>query len=139
MSDDRYTLDTNILVYALDREAGRKHDIASTLLDQAITANCVLTLQSLGEFFRVATVKGKIPIADAADQVRDWMILFQVQSAGTSTITKAMRAVRHHHLSFWDAMLWACAKEAGCGKVVSEDFQHGREVEGVRFHNPFLT
>ncbi|MBF0147650.1 MAG: PIN domain-containing protein [Magnetococcales bacterium] len=138
MSGERYTFDTNILIYALDREAGRKHAIASALLDQAVAENCVLMLQSLGEFFRAATAKGKMPIAEASDQVRDWLALFQVQPAGISTITKALRAVQNHNLSFWDAMLWACAKEAGCAIVVSEDFQHGRLLEGVRFHNPFL-
>ncbi|MBF0176952.1 MAG: PIN domain-containing protein [Magnetococcales bacterium] len=138
MNGERYTLDTNILLYALDREADKKHTIASALLDQAVAENCVLMLQSLGEFFRAATAKGKMPVAEASDQVRDWLTLFQVQSAGPPTITKALRAVQDHGISFWDAMLWSCAKEAGCAMVVSEDFQHGRVLEGVRFHNPFL-
>ncbi|MBF0426371.1 MAG: PIN domain-containing protein [Magnetococcales bacterium] len=138
MNSERYTLDTNILLYALDREADKKHAIASALLDQAVAENCVLMLQALGEFFRAATGKGKMPVVEASDQVRDWLTLFRVQSAGPSTITKALRAVQDHGISFWDAMLWACAKEAGCKIVVSEDFQHGRVLEGVGFHNPFL-
>ncbi|MBF0610460.1 MAG: PIN domain-containing protein [Magnetococcales bacterium] len=138
MNGERYTLDTNILVYALDNEAGRRHDIASSLLDRAVTENCILTLQSLGEFFRAVTTKNRVPVTEAADQVRDWMSLFQVQSSSPSTLAKALNAVQNHNISFWDAMLWACAKEAGCQVVVSEDFQHGRILDGVRFHNPFV-
>ena len=35
-------------------------------------------------------------------------------------------------------MLWATARDAGCGLVISEDFQDGRTLGGVTFVNPFL-
>jgi predicted nucleic acid-binding protein len=41
-------------------------------------------------------------------------------------------------LSFWDALIWAAAKENGIPVVYTEDFQHGRDIEGVRIINPFL-
>lgn len=138
MSGKRFTLDTNILIYALDRDAGEKRAIAAALLEQAVMGNCVLTLQSLGEFFRAVTAKNKMPIQAAAEQVQDWQTLFPVQAASPATLVKAMGAVQSHGLSFWDAMLWASAKEAGCSVVVSEEFQHGQTLDGVRFHNPFL-
>jgi predicted nucleic acid-binding protein len=34
-------------------------------------------------------------------------------------------------------MLWATARRAGCRLIVTEDFQDGRELGGVRFVNPF--
>ncbi|MBF0371550.1 MAG: PIN domain-containing protein [Magnetococcales bacterium] len=138
MSVERYTLDTNILVYAMDRNAGEKQQKAAQLIHQMMAADCVLTLQSLAEFFRAVTGKGKMPIPDALEQVQDWLTLFPVQRSGPATLTKAMRAVQDHCLSFWDAMLWAAAKEARCTVVLSEDFQDGRVLEGVRFENPFL-
>jgi predicted nucleic acid-binding protein len=49
-----------------------------------------------------------------------------------------MRAVREYQLPFWDALLWATARRAGVAVLVSEDFQDGRVVEGVRFANPFV-
>jgi predicted nucleic acid-binding protein len=48
-----------------------------------------------------------------------------------------MRAVESHGLPFWDAMLWATAKRAGCRIVFSEDFQDGGTLEGVLFVDPF--
>ena len=50
---------------------------------------------------------------------------------------KAINAVSVHTLSFWDALLWAVAREAGVTLLLSEDFQHDRVLGGVRFCNPF--
>ena len=48
-----------------------------------------------------------------------------------------MGAVRDHGLSFWDAMIWAVAKEAGATVLLTEDLQTGRELGGVTFLSPF--
>jgi predicted nucleic acid-binding protein len=45
--------------------------------------------------------------------------------------------VKEHSISFWDAMLWAVANEAGVTLLLSEDFQHARVLEGIQFFNPF--
>lgn len=139
MNAERVTLDTNILVYALDRDAGQRHAQAVELFDTVAERDCVLTLQALAEFFAAVTRKGKVPVTDAAAQVADWQALFPTISAGPSSLNKAMRAVEHHHLSFWDALLWATAREAAIDVLYSEDFQHGRVLEGVQFWNPFAS
>lgn len=138
MSGERVTLDTNILVYALDRDAGERHGIASKLVERAAESDCVLTLQALAEFYFAVTRKGRMPAADAAAQIEDWQALFAVRAAAPATLRRAIAAVRDHRLAFWDAMLWACAKEAGCTLLITEDFQHGRTLDGLRFHNPFV-
>ena len=51
MTGRRVSLDTNILVYSVDLDAGEKHDKAVDLFSQLTPANCVLSLQSLCEFF----------------------------------------------------------------------------------------
>ena len=53
------------------------------------------------------------------------------------TIPAALSAVERHGMSFWDAMIWAVAKANGVGEILSEDFQHGRSVEGIIYRNPF--
>ena len=45
--------------------------------------------------------------------------------------------MKEHSLSFWDAMVWAVADEAGVTLLLSEDFQHMRRLESVQFCNPF--
>ena len=56
-----------------------------------------------------------------------------------TTLRQAIAAVEEHSVSLWDAMLWATARDAGVTVLLSEDFQDGRELGGVRFRNPFVT
>jgi predicted nucleic acid-binding protein len=132
-----YSFDTNILVYAADWRAGRRHEVATDLLIRAVGTDCVLTLQSLSEFFHVTTRKGLLSVAEAVVNVDDWRKLFRVVAADESALPDAIAVVRDHGLSFWDAMLWATVRRAGCGLLVTEDLQDGRSLGGVRFVNPF--
>lgn len=135
----RLSLDTNILIYGVDPDAGEKHHIASALIHKSCNADTILTLQSLAEFFHVATRKRRVP-ADVAEQsVDDWRHVFPVVAAIESDLSTATAAVRQHALSFWDAMLWATVRRAGCTLLLTEDFQDGRELGGVRFVNPLAA
>jgi predicted nucleic acid-binding protein len=137
MKDRRLTLDTNILVYAMDRDAGKRHDIAVEIVNRSVAYDCVLTLQSLCEFNAAVTGKGKMPQSEAEAQIRDWLELFPVVSATPKSLVKALTAVKEHNILFWDAMLWAVAAEAGVNLLLSEDFQHDRVLEAIRFCDPF--
>jgi len=137
MRDRRLSLDTNILVYAMDRDAGERHALASEIVDKAVDSDCVLTLQSLCEFYAAVTGKGKMPRKEAEAQINDWLELFPVASATPKSLVKALEAVKEHGLSFWDALIWAVVAEAGVALLLSEDFQHTRVLEGVQFYNPF--
>jgi predicted nucleic acid-binding protein len=72
MSGKCVSLDTNILVYSVDLDAGEKHDKAIELFAQLSPSNCLLSLQSLCEFFSAVTRKKLMPVEDAMDQVEDW-------------------------------------------------------------------
>ena len=137
MTGRRVSLDTNILVYSVDLDAGEKHDKAVDLFSQLTPANCVLSLQSLCEFFAAVTRKKLMPVGDAMAQIDDWQQLFPVASAKTTTLTRALAGVKRHQLSFWDAMLWATILEAGVATLLSEDFQHEQHLDGVQIVNPF--
>ena len=135
----RFSIDTNILVYAVDRDAGLRHDEAVELIGQAATCDCVLTVQSLAEFFRATTRKGLLDPAHAGVFVRSWLGLFDLASADDQALVDAMDVVEEHRLSFWDAMLWAAARRARCSTILTEDLQDGRRLGGVEFLNPFKT
>lgn len=139
MSAERLSLDANILFYTIDADAGDRQRKAREIVRRAATADCILTLQTLSEFFASTTRKGKLTAAQAAAHVEDWQTLFPVAAATPASLRLAMRAVEQHNLSFWDAMQWAVAKQAGATLLLSEDMQHDRELEGVRFRNPFLV
>lgn len=139
MSVERFSLDANILFYTIDGDAGKRQEKAREVVRQAALKDCVLSLQTLCEFFSSTTRKGKLTAAQAAAHVEDWQTLFPVVAATPASLRLAMRAVEEHKLSFWDAMQWAVAKQAGALLLLSEDLQHDRELEGVRFRNPFLV
>jgi predicted nucleic acid-binding protein len=133
----RLTFDSNVLIYAADRQAGPRHDVARRLVARASRANCILTLQALAEFFAVATRKKAVSAASAIAFVNGWQALFASAGATPASMQAAMHAVRDHRIGFWDAMLWAVAREAGCRYLLSEDFQGGQTLGGVTFVNPF--
>lgn len=132
----RFSLDTNILVYAVDLDAGERHERSRALLGRAARADCVLTVQALAEFFHATTRKNLLAPARASTFVRGWLDVFRVAVADGATVIEAMDAVAEHRLSFWDAMLWAAARQAGCSAILSEDTQDGRRLGGVEFLNP---
>ena len=99
----RFTLDTNILVYAVDQDAGDRHHKAIDLVRRTRNRDCVLTLQSLAELFRTLTsAKLRIEPAHAAALVQQWRDALPVVAADDLCLTDAMDAVTHHGWSFWD-------------------------------------
>ncbi len=94
-------------------------------------------LQALAELFRTLTGKGKVEPAKAIAVVQAWRDAVPVFAADDTCLLDAMDAVADHGWSFWDAMMWATAKRAGCRLLVSEDGQDGRTLGGVTIVNPF--
>jgi predicted nucleic acid-binding protein len=134
---ERFTLDSNILVYALDSLAGEKHQRAVAVVDAASEHDCVLTIQALAEFFTVVARKGIVSPRSAAEQVEDWMTTFPLVAAGEGALQTALRLSVQGKLAFWDAMLLATAGQSGCDLVLSEDMHDGATIEGVLVRNPF--
>ena len=92
MSVERLSLDTNILFYTIDVDAGERHERAREIVRHAVLGDCVLSLQTLSEFFASTTRKGKLTAAQAAAHVEDWQTLFPVVSATPGSLRLAMRA-----------------------------------------------
>jgi predicted nucleic acid-binding protein len=42
-----------------------------------------------------------------------------------------------YQLSYWDALIWATARENDIPNVVTEDQEHARLIGEVRYLNPF--
>ncbi|MFM2044095.1 MAG: hypothetical protein RLY86_2671 [Pseudomonadota bacterium] len=133
------TFDSNILIYAYNKDSYGQRDIARDLVlrAMALPSSLVLTLQALGEFYQVATRKQK----ESPDRVRQAIArlhaVFPITTPMPSTIFAAIDANREHGIQFWNAMIWATARQVGVTHVLSEDFQDGRTLGGVTFVNPF--
>jgi predicted nucleic acid-binding protein len=137
MSGECFTLDTNILVYAMDVRAGNRHALASHIVDRAMLVDCRLTLQSVSEFCAAVTRKRLVPMTEAVAQAEDWLTMFSTIPASAAAIRAALVSAASGRASYWDALLVATAAEAGCTTILTEDLADGGLLFGVRILNPF--
>jgi predicted nucleic acid-binding protein len=134
-------VDTNVLIYAFDKSAGVKQQIAQELLARLWnTGTGCLSVQVLQEFFVTVTrkVRYPVPVAEAADRIRD----FAAWNIFTPTAHDVLAAIEFHvqaQLSFWDAMVVWAAAELGCNILWTEDMNNGQLLRGVRIRNPFTA
>lgn len=141
MIGERCFVDSNILIYAYDQEAGAKRARAASLLTGLwATATGVVSVQVLQEFFSNATRKLKQPLelAKAREVVRAYGEWVTVPSA-PSHVLRGIDIMKTYQLSFWNSMILAVAEATQCDVLFSEDMQHGQVIAGVRIENPFLT
>ena len=133
-------MDTNLLVYLYDQKHPEKQAQSQRVLEQLeLSRNGRLSVQSLAEFFSVATRKlsPNLTAAEALHQIDLFLRLWPVFDLTPMVVLEAGRGVRDHHLSYYDAQIWAAARLNQVPLVFSEDFQDGNVLEGVRFVNPF--
>ena len=136
-ADERFTLDTNLLVCAIDNAAGARHDVAGQIIQHAVRLDCWLTLQAVSEFYAAVTRKGIVQPRDAAAQAADWLDLFPCAAASETAVRTALTDAAVGRASYWDALLVATAGEAGCRAILTEDLADGADLGGVRIRNPF--
>ncbi|RPJ85071.1 MAG: PIN domain-containing protein [Acidobacteria bacterium] len=132
-------VDTNVLVYAHDRSAGPKQELAKKLLDDLWRAGGgSISVQVLQEFYVAVTRKVPHPLGsdDAEAIVRD-LAAWQVFVPGADDVLAAIRLHRRLHVSFWDALILHSAAALGCDEVWSEDLNAGEVFDGVTVRNPF--
>jgi predicted nucleic acid-binding protein len=140
-ADPRALVDTNVVVYAYDPADPMKHERARELLRELSDANClVYSTQVLNEFCSVMmrpTRPSPLAPGRVAVILRNLAATGDVLALTPDMTLLALDAMGPYALSFWDALIWAAAKTDGISVIHTEDFQHGRVIEGVRFHNPF--
>jgi predicted nucleic acid-binding protein len=137
MSDEPFTLDTNILVYCVDRQAGDRHEISKQIIRDASRKSCHLTAQSISEFYVVVTRKRMMPPASAAQFANNMIEVFGVVTASAEAVRVALTTAASGKASYWDTLLIATAAESGCTTILTEDLTDGTLLHGVRICNPF--
>ena len=134
----RTFLDTNILVYGDDGDEPEKQRKAIELIaEHRQQRTGVVSLQVLQEYFAAVTRKKKLDPGIARRKVEIYS-RFRLGEPTVSDILAAIDIHRLHGFSYWDALVLRMAKQTGCRVLLSEDMQHGQEIDGVRIVNPFL-
>ena len=129
-------LDTNILVYSLDKADAAKRDRCRDLIKGLACDNRgVISTQVMQEFYVAATNKlGADPLI-----IKD--ILRALERFETILITPelirdAIDCQIINRLSFWDALIIVAAESAHCDVLWTEDLNDGQIIRGVRIENP---
>lgn len=135
----RFFVDTNILAYLYDESDLARRLRALTVIEQLRESrNGVISTQVLGELYRALTRPRGIgmPPELAEERVLSYAYSWPVLDVRPLNVIEALRGLRAHKMSYYDALIWATARLNGIPFLLSEDGQEGRVIEGVRTLNP---
>lgn len=131
-------VDTNVLLYAISRDAGEqaKSARANEILSERDIA---LSVQVLQELYVQATRESRADRIshEQAAALIDSFRRFPVQETTIATVLSAMATRQRFEISLWDAAILEAARTLGCKVVLSEDLADGQDYAGVQVENPF--
>ena len=129
--------DSNIVVYANDRNAGAKQTVAIELLTRLMRGqNGFVSVQVLQEYANTALTKLNQEPAVVLRQLRHLERL-TVLAPSPKTVRRAVEIRGTYQVGSWDASIIAAAESADCDVIFSEDLNTGQYYAGVEVVNPF--
>jgi predicted nucleic acid-binding protein len=131
-------LDTNILVYAYDADAGEKRIIALGLAERGWLqlGGTAISVQVLQELYVNLVRKGRTH-EEASVIIHDLSVWPVVENT-LSLLHNAIALKDRWQTSLWDALILAAAQHSGADTLISEDLNHGQDYGGIRVMNPFI-
>jgi predicted nucleic acid-binding protein len=135
----RTFVDSNVLIYAHDRDAKAKHAAAKSILRELWRErNGVLSPQVLEEFY--VNVTKKIPHPLSKESARLVVSTYAIWCIETTSgeISNAFRIEDESRIGFWDALIVSSALKSGAHRILSEDLNAAQTIAGIRIENPFL-
>jgi predicted nucleic acid-binding protein len=139
MADDKFFVDTNVLLYTYDIKDETKRKRARMWMEwlwQSAAGH--LSWQVLQEFYYNAVLK----LGVRPDQARQAAITWSEWHPPDMTLGLFERAwfwMDQARISFWDALIVSAAERSRCRWLLSEDFQSGRQFGAITIVNPFET
>jgi predicted nucleic acid-binding protein len=133
-------IDTNVLLYAHDLDAGAKREIAKGVLQELWSERTgALSVQVLQEFY--VNVTRKIPSPVSKDMARLVVNSYAIWCAETTPaeVSSAFRIEDESRIGFWDALIVASASKSGATRILSEDLNAGQRIAGILIENPFAS
>jgi predicted nucleic acid-binding protein len=132
-----YFIDTNILIYAFDRNSPEKRNKAIELT--AEDRPWYISWQVVQEFCSVALHRFTIPLDH--EFLSDYLELFLMPHCtvfpSANTYRKALCIQQQTQYRYYDSLIVAAALESGAGTLYSEDLQLNRLIGDLRIINPF--
>lgn len=139
MQNRQIFVDTNLLVYAHDRDAAEKHEKAKSLIAELWNRPLMpaISVQVLQELY-VNLIRKQVPDVEARQTIADYCSWHIVDNDAT-LLMEGIEIRERLQSSFWDGLILAAAKRAQAGTIWSEDFNTGQSYDGVVAVNPLIA
>ena len=132
-------VDTNVLIYALDRADVKKNQAAQEWREELWKSRRGrISFQVLQEFYAKVTQKWPAGRDEARAEIRD-LLAWQPVAVDGDILKRGWKIQDRYRLSFWDALIVAAAKSLGCRYLLTEDLQTNQDLDGIMVVNPFLS
>ena len=129
-------IDTNILVYSIDRQnLEKKQKSRNLLLSLTGDHKGVISTQVMQEFYVAATQKMGADALTVKDILHAFE-RFEIVMITPDMIKNAIDCSIINRISFWDSLIVAAAEAAHCEILWTEDLNHGQIIRGVRVQHP---
>ena len=131
-------IDSNILIYAQDADAGLKHARARELLRNLWTSRNIpaVSVQVLQET-HVNFLRKGISLEESARRVSRYLS-WRVVANTTDLFSRSLQLQQRYQLSYWDAMIIAAAQRSQAIELWTEDLNPGQAFDGVTVVNPLV-
>jgi len=131
-------IDTNVLLYAYDRTAGRKRKIALEIVEEGWISpgSNAVSVQVLQEFYVNFARSGQSH--KTASQIIEDLSQWPVVDNTLERFGQGLEFCRRFKTSLWDAMVLSAAKFSGATQLLTEDLNHGQDYFGIEVVNPFI-
>jgi predicted nucleic acid-binding protein len=126
LSTEIFALDSNILAYAYDKTAGRKHEICKELIEDGFrgTINYLVPLQVLSEFYAVVA-RGKINVSkdEAIQVIKDIVELpnFIIERVDEFSVLDAVNLNKKYGIHYWDSLIITAMKTKFVTNIYTEN------------------
>jgi len=137
--NDRFFLDTNVLVYTFDPRQPLKQQRALELVTEALQGRGIISFQVVQEFLNVASRRFVQPFsaADCRDYL-DTVLEPLCEIFPTMDLyRRAVELMERRKYGLFDSLVIASALDGGCRTLYSEDLHDGQVIEGLTISNPF--
>ena len=134
-----FFIDTNVFVSHLDNSDRRKHETAEGIVREALaTGNGCISSQVMQECLNVALRKAEVtlPLADARAYLDAVLAPLMQITVSEARDQRALDVRGRWRFGFYDSLIVAAALMAGCRTLLSEDMQHGQEVDRLTIVDP---
>ena len=133
-------LDSNVLIYAFDRRDQCRCDVAQNLLAKGLREQtAIISAQVVQETLNVLMrrLQPAMSVPEARKVLDELLVPLWRIGPSAALYARGLVVQERYGFNFYDSLIVAAALEAGCTRLLSEDMQHGQQIEGLRVENPF--